>query len=125
MNKFILFFAVAATLTMTGCDPSYFYYFDIKNDTQSELIVKIGNHESVTISPGNKKMVYSDSTLGAADPFRYITLYNLTVTINNESISNDFWLKEYWEEERNDTHHFTYTLIFNNDLLENLKLLNN
>jgi hypothetical protein len=124
MKKLLLFFAVAAA-TMMSCDPSTSIYYEIKNSTRTDLIVKIGDRPPTTIPAGEKEMVYSFNETGVwpDEPFKgdYNRPYSsLEVTINGILTSKDFWLREYWDFTKTGKYHDTYTLIITDELIETL-----
>ena len=124
MKKLILLFAVAVAAIITGCDPTTFFYYEIVNETQSSILVKIGEQEPVTIQSGGQTTIYNFSKLGEWDtePFRgdYITPYIREVEINGNPISDDFWRREYWTYKSESKHQWIYTLVLTNELIETL-----
>lgn len=117
MRKTLL--SLAMIFIITGCDPATALRYEITNATESNVSVTIGEREPVSISPEDKKTIYAYTQAGAwseGNP------YGLSVKINNESVSDGFWLLENWELSRGDRHHVTYTLILTQELLEILLL---
>jgi hypothetical protein len=125
MKKLIRLLALAVwSFALTGCDPSTFLHYRIKNSTSSDVTIKIGGAEPTTISSGAIMTVYDDSVLGefTSDPFSgdRVVPYTLTVLVNDEPVTGDFWLKKYWELKSTDKHQLTYTMILTDELIETL-----
>ncbi len=118
--KKLLLSLVGFVFAMIGCDPTTSLQYEIKNETQSEIIVKIGDHKPVSILPGDKRMVYSDGMLGGSDPLSDIITAGLKVVINDKQMSEYFWQKEYWNVNRKGKHNYTCLLILTNDLMDTL-----
>ncbi len=121
MKKLFLFFAVAAVTMTIGCDPSISYYYKIKNDTPTEINVSIGGKVPVIISCGDTKLIFTEGKIGTGikDPLGHMASRKLTILINDELMSDNFWRHEYWEEEsQEDEHHFTYTMTLTDELFQ-------
>jgi len=124
MKTLLYLFCAAAIIAMTtGCDPMFSYSFEIANDTQSEIIVKIGDSKQVAIHSGYKEVIYTDGHLGGVrDPIDFVASSKQPIIINDKLISSDdFWRKEYWEEgEKKGKLHFTYKMTLNDKMLERI-----
>ncbi len=65
-------------------------------------------------------MAYSESGLGGVYSKGYVGPRVLKVTINDKTASDDFWLREYWEEKREGRYNYNYTMILTDELIETL-----
>ncbi len=130
MKRIILFLPLSAfAITLTGCDPIGSYYWNIKNDTDSDLVVGIEGEvpgapeKQFVIESGEIEMVYSDAIMGTRGEDRFeagqIMCYS-AVKINGRPVLNEIWRRSNWEFTRNEGFSSTYTLTVTEELLERL-----
>jgi hypothetical protein len=128
MRKTLIFFTLlAVAFVATACDPTCHLYFHIENATDSDLAITVEGEGSITISPGDSKMIYNKSEMGdAGDYYRMDqNMSYLDVKINNMPMSNSIWKRMHWVYQSSDKYSDTYTLILTEELITILLSENN
>ncbi len=124
MKKLLTLLFALTTTVLISCDPSTDIYYEVKNSTGLDMTVAIGANSPITIKIGEKEVAYHDNILGQwkNEPFKgpHINPYTLEVKINEKLVSNDFWLREYWNFTKAAELNATYTLTITDELLNSL-----
>ncbi len=128
MKKLLMFLSLCGLVVgITGCDKSCTTEFKIKNQTESEIIIKMSeNSKQMTIAPDQELTVNRQHELcGGEKPsdryYQYpdVKMMYAEMRINGELVPDIIWKRKYWD--------FTsvvsraiYTLTVTDELLENI-----
>ncbi len=131
MKKLLLFCVATAAVVMTGCEGTCHIYYEINNETNSEIVVQIketGENSQIIIMPDSKQLI--DSTGGLCDygglpedgdyGWKGLVISDATMVIGETNIPDKIWMREHWDFSKTAKYEGTYTLTVTDELIETL-----
>lgn len=129
MKKQLIFFALTFVLTacMPGADHHCAIDYEILNQTETEIAVRIGAILT-NIKPGEKQTVYETGGLCGKEgswgesyteeeQIDYVNVY-----IDGKAMPDAIWKRKYWEFTYDSRHKDVYTLTYSKELIDAVKL---
>jgi hypothetical protein len=132
MKKPLIFFILAASAALSGCDALWHIDWVVENRTESEIVIttkRMGESNSIVIAPDDKQLIYFEEDLG--DPgglpdddgygYQGPVLTDAKIMIDNNEVPDEIWLRKYWIFTKNSKYNGTYTLTITDELIETIQ----